>query len=398
MIKKLPLLSILLLLPLCAFANKNNGRVFVADAADTVTSKYIYVDVSNNTKFKEEGALPYIAYTTAAKATVSLELVKDDIYKTAEALPLELFTNTKYSFEIACFEGSYKTDAIKGGIKLQEDYYDYVLLSSFVEETKPTIEGYGIYKERDEKPNPDLTYKHQRIWLSDNVQSSVDYELAVSYIYSNVYHIATMSKVINSYDQKSYYYVDIPFEKNSLHFLRISQKYMIYQDTYIAGISHGCCYYSGAKYADFDNITTKAVDGADYVILGLVVEAYLTYGKADSNGCTEKTIKNLEETWFAKKSATADELKQNKIMDYAGYASNGNSYEGLSKTASYSINEKWNTMKSQAGVRTQTNFFEKLLASQSTFLLVVGGTSVVVVGLVIFLMIFMTKKKRAKYN
>ena len=60
---------------------------------------------------------------------------------------------------------------------------------------------------------------------------------------------------------------------------------------------------------DYSNINIGIVERADAVFLALVVEAYLTYGKSDSNGTTTSIVKSIFRTFFDKKSATKDELK-----------------------------------------------------------------------------------------
>ena len=148
-------------------------------------------------------------------------------------------------------------------------------------------------------------------------------------------------------------------------------------------------------------MTTTNVNGADATLLSLVVESYLTYGKDNSNGCTESTIKNLFNTWFRNKSASSDDLKNTKILDYTGYAANGNSYEGLVKNAYFSINEKWNTMCSQVGIDPNTGEARGIDWSwfqSNTFkiILIIGGTSLIVIGGVVVLLI-VRKRKRQDY-
>ena len=238
--------------------------------------------------------------------------------------------------------------------------------------------------------NPGATYETQRVWLSFNLTSDVPIEPAVSYTKDDTYEIVKMEKIANGFDGKIYYYCDIPYLKNNMHFLGIFENSTILYDKFIPAISYGSCYFTGSTYEDYENITTGVVEGADYVILGLVVEAYLTYGKADSNGSTKQTVANLESTWFSKASATKEELKNNKILD--------NSYEGLTKDTQYSINEKWNTMKSESGVRTKTNFFANLFNSNEFIFVIIGASALIVVGTVVVLMLFQTKKKQKDIN
>lgn len=242
--------------------------------------------------------------------------------------------------------------------------------------------------------NPGASYETQRVWLSFNLTKDVPFDPAVSYSKDDGYEIVKMESILNGYDAKKYYYADIPFTKNDMHFLGISENSLVLYDKFISAISFGSCYFTGSSYVDFENITTGVVEGADYIILGLVVEAFLTYGKANSNGCTKQTVSNLESTWFDKASATKEELKQNKINDYSGYAKNGNSYYGLVKNTQYSINEKWSTMKSQAGVKTKTNFLIKLAGSNVLLFMIICVSSVSVICLAVTLMMLQRRKKR----
>ena len=206
-----------------------------------------------------------------------------------------------------------------------------------------------------------------------------------------------MLNVINTYDGSTYYYVDITYQVNSVHFLRMNESgYIVYNDitTYL---SYGACYFANMDTMDKFDISIGTVYGASAAILGMVVESYLTYGKDDSNGCTENTVRNLFHTWFKNKSASASELKTNKIRDYTGYAANGNSYEGLVKNAEFSINEKWNTMCSQASIDPNTGEHRSIDISwfqseKFKAALIIGGVALVSIGgVIVFLVI---KKKR----
>ena len=388
------------LLPLVVFSAtpKRNASSFLVYADGEVPSKTIYVDFSNNTKFLEEGSAPYLKYKTDKDYKVSLFLDKDNIYKTETNIPLSVFSNDKQTFEIHAFNGTYKTAAMKGGsTSLKNDFYDYILLGSYEGGSTATIEGYGIYNSIIVE-NPGATYETQRIWLCDSSLNDKSLEYAVGFDNNSQYQVTPMSKITNSYDSVNYYYVDIPYEQKSLHFLKISNvenhNYLINQDFPVSYIMYGACYFGGSTEDAFKNIHTEVVRGADYIILGLVVEAYLTYGRYTSNGCTNTTVSTLEKTWFKEASATKEQLKENKISDYSGYSKNGNSYEGLLKDSLYSINEKWNTMKSQAGIGAKTNFFDKLLSAKLFPFAIIGGSALVIIVLVLILMVCMNKKKR----
>ena len=102
-----------------------------------------------------------------------------------------------------------------------------------------------------------------------------------------------MESIINVYDSSTYYYVDIPYQITSIHFLEMStidDDYIINRDINVDYLTYGSCYIHDSNSS---SVTTTNVNGADATLLSLVVEAYLTYGKDNSNGCTESTIKNL---------------------------------------------------------------------------------------------------------
>ena len=154
----------------------------------------------------------------------------------------------------------------------------------------------------------------------------------------------------------------------------------------------GACY-----YIDDTDIITSSVSGASAHILGMVVEAYLTYGKNDSNGAVKQTLINLYNTWFKNKSATDEELKSQKIMDYTGYTANGNSYEGLEKNSYFSVNEKWNTMCSQVGIDPKTgkerNAFLDWFTDKKIIVIAIGGVALMCAGFAAFIIIKKRKER-----
>ena len=179
---------------------------------------------------------------------------------------------------------------------------------------------------------------------------------AVSYIKNNKYEVVTMEEMLNS-NGDTYCFADIPVSVSSIRFYQISNannhNHLIYDDVNIKSLTYGVCY----EYINENNILTAEpmiVYDASAYLLGEVVTAFLTYGQYDSNGTSKTTISNVFTTWFKNKAASSQELKDVKILDYTGYAANGNSYEGLTKNASFSINEKWNTLCSQAGIDPKT--------------------------------------------
>lgn len=298
------------------------------------------------------------------------------------------------------------TMKLKGLLLLSGLLLSTITLSMNGSYQRVNADGDFIYGEKID--NPGATYRTQRVWLNnentyfyDNDEWGVPCKNAIRYSIDNTYYVIEMETAINTSDSRKYYYADIPYQVRSASFLRISGSedhlYRIYQEANIDYLSYGICYYAGTSSPDdYSNIRISSVMNADAYILARVVESYLTYGKDDSNGTTKSTVKALYSTWFSNKKASKDELKNTKILDYTGYAANGNSYEGLEKNAYFSINEKWNTMCSQAGIDPNTgldrnDFLEWI--KQNKVIIIVGGIAILgIVGFAIFLVI---KKKKA---
>ena len=368
---------------------------------EEIEDKVIYIDLDLNNKYLEEDAHPYIHYFNGEDKNVSLSLISNNIYSSTESIPLNVFNNEEYGFEICSFEGTYKTDMVTNS-KLKDINYNYICLSS---EDNPTILNYGYYGEKLKET--EATYKTQRVWLynpNNNFYSNDDWGNkcinVVGYEYEGKWYENIMSFVVNTYDSRTYFYTDIPYELTSLHFLKSAasdnHSSSVYEDIYVESLQYGVCYFMNEEnYTAAPNI----VGGATAIILGRVVEAYLTYGKANSNGATTSTMKNVYATWFANKSATSSELKNEKIKDYTGYSSNNNSYDGLEKGPMFSVNEKWNTMCSQAGIDPKTGqarglSLSWLNISETGVLLIIGGIALLTVCAVIFLMFRRTFKRR----
>ena len=370
----------------------------------------VFVDLSLNERFMDDNANPYIHYLVDnEEVNVNLILQNDYVYKVESLIPKEVFSDENNGFEICSgLADEYKSIWISGNNLLKEDNYNYICVDTYVEGSDALVKGYGYYYGR--KQNPGATYLTQRIWLKND--NTYFYEVddwgsapinVVQYNVSGVYETLEMVKFSNAYDSSTYYYADIPYDISSFSFLRMSNsnnhKYLIYQEMKINQITYGSCYYvPTSSYEDFYNISTDYVYGADAITLSLVVEAYLTYGKADSNGCNEFTVRNLFLTWFKNKSATKDDLKNVKYADYNGYNQQTGSYEGYSKTAYYSVNEKWNTMCSQAGINPDTGEVRGMSLSwfdSDTFklLAVVGGTTLVIIGAVVVLIVIKKRKE-----
>lgn len=346
-----------------------NQHIYRVDAVDN--DKLIYIDFSNNVDMVDN---PYIA---ANDKNYSLSLFKEHVYVTDEALSSGLNIDIYSNNEV-------KTTSFT----IRDGFYNYVSIS----EDGLSINSDGYYRERTKAPD-DAYWPTQRVWLYDNTVNPT-YDNVVGYYEDGVFKVITMKSVQNTYDQKYYYYMDIPRYVASIHFLKMKD-YMIIQDNLISGLMYGTCY----QYVDND-VTTMIVDGADSNILARVIEAYLTYGKDESNGAVKSTMKNVYGTWFSNRSATDDDLKSTKILDYTGYAANGNKYEGLEpekKSAPYSVNEKWNTICSQAGIDPKTGQDRSTFVfpeiSNLVWYLLIGV--IALVPIIIFTIVLIKKKKNA---
>lgn len=239
--------------------------------------------------------------------------------------------------------------------------------------------------------NPGATYETQRVWLTNFVDTS-NYKPVVSYDDVTI----DMVSVTNSKDSKVYYYADIPYKKTSVTFRKTSiSDESSYTEIVVPTLAYGVCYYLNPE--NNGKVTPVVVDSADINLLALVVESYLTYGKDDSNGTTNFTVKSLFNTWFRNKSASKEDMKNVKIWDYTGYAANGNKYDGLVKNAQFSVNEKWNTMCSQAGIDPNTgldrNNFLEWIKEHKSLVIALGVGIVVVIGGATILIIHKKKKE-----
>ena len=242
--------------------------------------------------------------------------------------------------------------------------------------------------------NPGATYKTQRIWLNNDNNGFYNDGCinAVGYSYNESNYIIEMEMIQNSYDSSKYYYADIPYELRSVRFLRYNGTNVL-GGAVIDSLRYGVCYfYNDAKY------DTGVVYGADASLLSMVVEAYLTYGKSDSNGATKNTVNNLNDTWFKNKSATKNDLKNIKILDYSGYSKNNSTYEGLSKDTQYNVNEKWNALLSESGANKKAwGIFDKLKeafknSSLMGYFLIGGAIFLTISSVVVYLLV--KKRKR----
>lgn len=370
--------------------------------------KYLYIDLSLNNKFKEESSNPLFIYKDNSEHILNLIHIKDYLYQIEETISIDFFKNENNTFYLSCYDGNYVTEVITA-TALQENE-NYICLDEYIDNQDTSIKGYGHYGDR--LANPGATYKTQRIWLSDNHSSTLEEkgywkEKVIPYViyeYQYMTSVIPLASIVSTYDDVTYYYADIPYQITSLSFVIGSNEDIhpiFYKEYEISSLSYGVIYSLNLLSDDSVGVKTTVCNGANATMLGLVVEAYLTYGNSSSNGAIQSTLVNVFNTWFDKKSASKEDLKNTKINDYTGYAKNGNSYEGLEKNGSFSINEKWNTMCSQAGIDPNTgkvrsmNWFSVNGTTIKIILLIGAGALVSAGGLVVYTLL---KKKKEKTN
>ena len=390
----------LLALSTSVFSFINNNTESILTNEEDVIEKTIYVDLSLNDTFKEDTANPYIRFTNESSGTINLVPSNEaHIYKTESYIPSDVLTNSSYHFEICSFDASSAEQvsvSINGGSSLIGDNYNYICLGASISGANVEIKGYGYYANRTANPS-EATYKTQRVWMvNDNQDFYSDdlYSNVIGYTYESKFYMINMI----SYAASSLYYVDIPYQVSEIHYMRMLtiNSYIIDKDYYLP-LSYGVCYFASYDGASL-TANTNAYSGATAQLLSYVVESYLTYGKDDSNGCTLSTVSSLFSTWFKNKSATSEELKNTKIFDYTGYAANGNSYEGLTKNAQFSINEKWNTMCSQAGIDPNTGELRSIslswLGKEGTkAIIIIAAFAVVIIGITLLVVIYKKSKE-----
>ena len=345
--------------------------------------KTIYVDFS--LQESSSGLSPVLRY---GEEECKLVEEGDGIYKSESVINA---TSLSSGYFITCNEECIIT--VTGNSLITKPLYNYICIN------KDRDAFYGSYG--NTLSNPGATAATQRVWLSNDVAefySDDEWDKprknAVAYLLNNTYQIVIMDNCRNSADSRDYYYADIPAEAVSCHFLRVSNNSgIIYEDNEVLFWQYGVCY----LYALDGIINTVTVPKADADILGLVVEAYLTYGKLPSNGSDTGTVSNLFNTWFKEKSATAEDLKNYKIKDYSGEGyKDGEYHPEVPKTAEFSVNEKWNTMCGQAGIDPKTgerrNVFGFLNFSSSTWG-IIGLVGVAAVVLLIGAILMLLKNK-----
>lgn len=369
--------------------------------------KDLYVDLSLRASTLVEGSdycLTYIA--GEIQYPIALSPLADGIYKTEEKLEPTVLALSNAHFTVRAYLD--ETELFAAELVDHPFYsaqYDYVCLDA-----EGGVEGYGHYG--GPKENPGATYETQRIFLYNGNQYFYGEDAwgtpcvnAVGYFDQDKSFVAVkMAAIANAQTELTYHYADIPYDVSSVYFLRLSasegHSYLHYLATPIEALTYGVCYFAGtSEYRAFKTIVTSAVHGASAGLLGAVVESYLTYGKADSNGATTSTVSNIFSTWFENKSATNEDLKATKIADYTGYSGNGNSYEGLTKNGWFSVNEKWNTMCSQAGIdpktgKARSNFLSFFDISNPIFLVILIVGSGLLISVLV--MLYLLKRRKAR--
>ena len=368
--------------------------------------KTLYVDLSLCNMPSEERTYSFSYVVEEVEYEIELLPLNHDIYQTKFFIPASVLALSSPEFIVHAYQGEEEVFHIElGEHPFALPNYDYVCLD------EEGVIGYGYYKAA--RKNPGATYATQRVFLVNDNEAFYGLDEwgstcinAVGYQSEGGYDMVAMDMIPGLKSGKDYYFADIPEEVTSLEFLCLSSGenhgYLHYASAAVTSLSYGVCYYAGVgTLDDYSKVKTDIVEDADAGMIATVVESYLTYGKGDANGCTELTVSNLYNTWFARKAATSEELKATKILDYTGYSANGNSYVGLEKTSSFSVNEKWNTMCSQAGIDPNTgkkrSFFSFLDFSNPILLivLVVGVGAVVSLGVMLYML---KKKKQGKYE
>ena len=369
----LPLFSVSLLLPL-GYVTFNSGVSYERANALVESDKYIYVDLSNNSKYLEAGAEPYLVFQTNNEYTLTEIDATKHIFKSDAEIGKDVLSN---GFTVECFDGAYKS----GLVTFSNDYYNIVTIGNDY-----SVLGYGHYGNRID--NPGATYRTQRVWLYS--ESSHDY--GVRYVSEDLIKEAEMIDITNAFDGRKYYYADIPYLVDKVTFIEMSN-YVTYKETKIESLAYGVCY-----SLSNDGYSYIRVPDSDAIMLSKVVEAYLTYGRGDSNGCTLPTVKSLFNTWFVSKSASKDDLNIISILDYSGYNKETGSYEGYEKSTPYTVSMKWNAMCSMAGIDPDTglegNKFLEWIKANKKLVIVIGILALGTVAGVVFIIIL--KKKKAK--
>ena len=315
-------------------------------SATAEATKTIYVDLSECIETNYDELSVTLQLVEEGGWEISLSHLDGGIFASSAPVEIAAFPKTPetYQFTWAVNEAEYIV-TFEGVMPLYEETNNYVCLSEYREENPKPIKGFGYYGTR--KKNPGATCLTQRVWLYDtDIEYAGDY--AVGYIKEGALQLVDMETMVNSYGRLVYRFADIPYELTEAYFIKLS------------GFCADFCVKTplvyGACFSIRDSaLTTGIVDGADAGLLGIVVEAYLTYGSSPSNGSVGSTISTVFQTFFKNKSASTEDMKTIKILDYGGGSYKDGGYNpDVPKSAYFSVNEKWNTLCSNAGVDPKT--------------------------------------------
>lgn len=346
-------------------------------SAAVETVKTIYVDLSECIETNYEELNVTFQLVEEGGWEISLSHLDGGIFASSTPVEVASFSKTieTYQFSWAIDETQYIV-TFEGVMPLYEETNNYVCLSEYREDNPEPIKGFGYYGTR--KKNPGATCLTQRVWLYD-ADSEYMGGYAVGYIKEGVLQLANMETTVNSFDRFVYRFADIPYELTEAYFIKLSG----FCTDFCAKtpLIYGSCF----KIRD-SSLTTGIVDGAGAGLLGMVVEAYLTYGSSPSNGSVGSTISTVFQTFFKNKSASSEDMKETKILDYGGGSYKEGRYDpDVPKSTYYTVNEKWNTLCSQAGIDPKTgeargwSLVLGFSGDMKKSLLIVGGTLFVII-------------------
>ncbi len=380
-----------------------------SDGNDDV-GKFVYIDLSlPSTGVPVDGDLLFV-YVMNETADVPLVFIGDGIYKTSQRIPIGVFSSEENGFSIKTHESGkekFCSTFINGNNPLQNEGYDYVCLGDSIDASVWTVIGYGQYSGKTE--NLSATADTQRIWVTFSdipLLEITDFweaqtRPAVAFNDNGRRLIVLMDCYVNSFDGASYYFADIPYQVTEFSILVMSgptnHNSLVYFDTGISRITYGVRYHCFQEEG-MDAVTLRPlpVINADANLLGLVVEAYLTHGKRESNGAASPTVSSLFFTWFENKAATEEELKKTIIQDYTEAALVGGEYDAnLPKDGQFSVDEKWKALCLSADVNPVTGMarsrFSIFDSNFVVFVFVLAGS--VLVSLLVWLVFLALRKQ-----
>lgn len=309
-------------------------------------AKTIYVDLSECIEANYSELSLTLQIVGEGGRNVGLNHLENGVFVSETPIETALFSKEEKTYHILWRAGETNyTVTFTGVMPFYEETYNYICLSNYEDGNREPLKGYGFYGAR--KKNPGATCLTQRVWLYDADTEFVG-DYAVGYVKEGHLQLVSMENTINSYDRLIYHFVDVPYELSEVFFMKL-RGFCIDFWVKTPLIYGGCFNLRGPTF------TTAIVDGADADLLGAVVEAYLTYGSSPSNGSVGSTISTVFQTFFKNKSAFNEDLRETNILDYGdGSYKEGRYDPNVPKTAYYSVNEKWNTLCSQAGIDPRT--------------------------------------------